>query len=73
MPTLLVTGANRGLGLELVRQYAAAGWRVRELDVAYRPRVGRSKVTGTLRGTWHAVQDMRALLADPRLKAGAGR
>jgi NAD(P)-dependent dehydrogenase (short-subunit alcohol dehydrogenase family) len=28
MPTLLVTGANRGLGLEFVRQSAAAGWRV---------------------------------------------
>lgn len=26
--TVLVTGANRGLGLELVRQYAAEGWRV---------------------------------------------
>jgi len=25
---ILVTGANRGLGLEWVRQYAAAGWRV---------------------------------------------
>ena len=26
--TVLVTGANRGLGLEFVRQYAAQGWRV---------------------------------------------
>ncbi len=28
MPTILVTGANRGLGLEFVRQYAAEGWTV---------------------------------------------
>ena len=28
MPTTLITGANRGLGLEFVRQYAADGWRV---------------------------------------------
>lgn len=28
MPTLLITGANRGLGLEFVRQYAADGWRI---------------------------------------------
>ena len=28
MPTLLITGANRGLGLEFVRQYAADGWKV---------------------------------------------
>jgi NAD(P)-dependent dehydrogenase (short-subunit alcohol dehydrogenase family) len=28
MPTLFVTGANRGLGLELVRQYRADGWDV---------------------------------------------
>ena len=26
--TVLVTGVNRGLGLEFVRQYAAAGWNV---------------------------------------------
>lgn len=28
MPSILVTGSNRGLGLEWVRQFAALGWRV---------------------------------------------
>ncbi|CAA7618571.1 SDR family oxidoreductase [Magnetospirillum sp. UT-4] len=28
MPNVLITGANRGLGLEFARQYAADGWRV---------------------------------------------
>src|SRR5581483_8717365 len=28
MPTVLITGAGRGLGLEFARQYAADGWRV---------------------------------------------
>lgn len=28
MPSVLVTGANRGLGLEWCRQYAIAGWQV---------------------------------------------
>lgn len=28
MPSVLITGASRGLGLEFARQYAADGWRV---------------------------------------------
>jgi len=33
--TVLITGANRGIGLELARQYAAAGWEV--LGTARKP------------------------------------
>lgn len=28
MPTVMITGANRGIGLEMARQYAAERWRV---------------------------------------------
>lgn len=28
MPTILITGANRGLGLEMAQQYAADGWSI---------------------------------------------
>ncbi|MEM9208557.1 MAG: SDR family oxidoreductase [Pseudomonadota bacterium] len=34
-PTVLITGANRGLGLEFARQYAASGWSV--IGTARRP------------------------------------
>ena len=51
-----------GWPLEMVLLAQRAGLRIAETDVPYRPRVGRSKVTGTLRGTFQAVQDMGALL-----------
>jgi glycosyltransferase involved in cell wall biosynthesis len=51
-----------GWPLEMVLRAGAAGWRVREVPVAYRERAGRSKVTGTVRGTARAVRDMAAAL-----------
>jgi glycosyltransferase involved in cell wall biosynthesis len=54
-----------GWPLEMVVRAAAAGWRIEERQVAYGPRAGgRSKVTGTVRGTVRAVRDMRAVLAE---------
>ncbi len=53
-----------GWPLEMVLRAYAAGWRIDELPVAYRRRSGRSKVTGTVRGTAQAVGDMSRLLRE---------
>jgi len=52
-----------GYPLEMVLGAARKGWRILERDIDYRPRIGRSKVTGTVRGTFRTVRDMRAVLA----------
>ncbi|MGH3813155.1 MAG: glycosyltransferase, partial [Pseudonocardiaceae bacterium] len=58
-----VTDRGFGYPLELLLRAADAGWRVHEIDVAYRPRGGgRSKVSGSLRGTLRAARDMTAVL-----------
>jgi glycosyltransferase involved in cell wall biosynthesis len=51
-----------GWPLEMVLRAAHAGWTVCEVPVAHHPRRGRSKVTGTVRGTARAVRDMAAVL-----------
>jgi glycosyltransferase involved in cell wall biosynthesis len=51
-----------GWPLEMVLRAALAGWTVSEVPVTYRERAGRSKVTGTVRGTARAVRDMAAVL-----------
>ena len=60
---LAIRDRRSGYPLEMVLRAAAEGWHVIEVPVAYRPRTGRSKVTGTLAGTLRAVHDMRAVLA----------
>jgi glycosyltransferase involved in cell wall biosynthesis len=51
-----------GWPLEMVVRAAEAGWEIREVPVSVLPRRGRSKVTGTVRGTLRAVRDMAAVL-----------
>jgi glycosyltransferase involved in cell wall biosynthesis len=53
-----------GYPLEMVVKAAQARWRIGELDIAYAPRAmgGRSKVTGTIRGSVRAVRDMTRVL-----------
>jgi glycosyltransferase involved in cell wall biosynthesis len=57
-----LTDRRSGYPLQMVVRAADAGWRIEETEVPYLPRTGRSKVTGTWRGTWQAVHDMRAVL-----------
>jgi len=51
-----------GWPLEMVVRAAEAGWRIAEVPVEYRARTGRSKVTGTVRGTARAMRDMARVL-----------
>jgi glycosyltransferase involved in cell wall biosynthesis len=53
-----------GWPLEMVLRAAHAGWTIVDVPVAYHERAGRSKVTGTVRGTLRAVKDMGRLLHD---------
>jgi glycosyltransferase involved in cell wall biosynthesis len=52
-----------GYPLEMVLSASAAGWRVTEVEVDYLPRIGKSKVTGTVRGSVRTVRDMSRVLA----------
>jgi glycosyltransferase involved in cell wall biosynthesis len=53
-----------GWPLEMVLRAGRAGWPIQEVDVEYRPRSGgRSKVTGSVRGSVRAIRDMAEVLA----------
>ncbi|MET3207001.1 UNVERIFIED_ORG: glycosyltransferase involved in cell wall biosynthesis [Arthrobacter sp. UYEF13] len=58
-----LTDRRSGYPLEMFLKAHRDGWRVAEVPVAYAPRLGKSKVTGTVRGTLTALKDMRAQLA----------
>ncbi|MEO8261804.1 MAG: glycosyltransferase family 2 protein [Pseudolysinimonas sp.] len=62
MVALNLRDRRSGYPLETVLRGHAAGWRIAEVDAPYSPRIGRSKVTGTVRGTITAIADMSRLL-----------
>lgn len=43
--------ATYGWAVEMILKGAIAGFRVMEVPVSYHPRIGRSKISGTLKGT----------------------
>ena len=51
-----------GWPLEMVLLAADAGWCIQEVPVGYRARTGKSKITGTVRGTARTVRDMAVAL-----------
>jgi glycosyltransferase involved in cell wall biosynthesis len=60
---LNLTDRRSGYPVETVVRAADAGWRIAQVDVDYHERIGRSKVTGTLRGSLQAFRDMSAVLS----------
>jgi glycosyltransferase involved in cell wall biosynthesis len=59
---LALRDRRSGWPLEMVVKAAAADWTIAGAPVPYAEREGRSKVTGTLRGTIQAIGDMSAIL-----------
>ena len=73
--SLALEDRRSGYPLEMLLKASLHSWRIVEFPVPYSPRTGKSKVTGTLRGTITAVRDMSAQLraADAELPPGPAR
>lgn len=57
-----ITDRRSGYPLETIIRAARADWRFAQAPVDYLPRAGKSKVTGTVRGTAVAIRDMSKVL-----------
>jgi len=70
MPSALITGANRGIGLEFARQYLADGWQV---YAACRDRDSASELRRLADGSGHKLKVMALDVTNPlSIKAAAG-
>jgi NAD(P)-dependent dehydrogenase (short-subunit alcohol dehydrogenase family) len=62
LPSVLITGASRGIGAATARRFAAAGY---DLQVLARPSDGFDQLVGELRAAGHAVEQQALDLGDP--------
>jgi glycosyltransferase involved in cell wall biosynthesis len=51
LQTLVLEEATYGWAVEMILKGACAGFRIIEVPVSYHPRIGKSKISGTLKGT----------------------
>src|SRR6267154_981203 len=49
--SLALEEASYGWAVELIVKGAIAGFRIVEVSVSYHPRIGKSKISGTVKGT----------------------
>ena len=61
-----------GWAVEMVTRGAVLGYRVREVPVSYHPRIGVSKISGTLRGSVGAAWCILTGIAKNRLRSATG-
>ena len=61
-----------GYPLEMFLKASLRQWRILEMPVPYAPRTGKSKVTGTVRGTVTAVRDMSVQLKSAAAASTSG-
>lgn len=65
-----------GWAVEMILKGAIAGFRIVEVPVSYHPRIGKSKISGTVKGTlgaaWFILSRIMRYYVRPR-KAGAAR
>lgn len=66
---LAIVDRRFGYPLELLLAAARADWPVIERPIVYRPRIGRSKITGSVRGTIRVLIDFGRVIA----RRGVGR
>ena len=66
---LNIKDRRSGYPLEMILRANAKNWKIKTFDIQYLKREGKSKVTGTLRGTINAIKDMNKAFSDMHIES----